>query len=120
MRFCANPNKGRFGVIEFAIGAKVTQSFKRAVGEVEESQWSRLYRKTDKGLVATGQEYAEVCFVPEELARKKDGPVFRYLAIREVCGATGASPNGPATFIAVSDHAFRVGEIQGVRDGHEP
>ena len=24
----------------------------------------------------------EVCFVPEELARKKDGPCFRYLAIR--------------------------------------
>lgn len=84
MRFCADPNKGRCGVIEFAIGAKVSESFKRAVGEVEESQWCRLYRKTDKGLVATGQEYAEVCFVPDELARKKDGPVFRYLAIREV------------------------------------
>jgi hypothetical protein len=43
-----------------------------------------LYLKTEKGLRDTGQEYAEVCFVPEELARKKDGPVFRYLAIREV------------------------------------
>jgi len=84
MRFCADPNKPRFGVIEFAIGAKVTESFKRAVSEVEETEWSRLYRKTDKGLVVTGQEYAEVCFVPEELARKKDGPVFRYVAIREV------------------------------------
>jgi hypothetical protein len=84
MKFCANSDKESFGVIEFAIGAKVTESFKRAVSEVEESDWSRLYRKTDKGLVATGQEYAEVCFVPEELARKKDGPEFRYLAIREV------------------------------------
>ena len=91
MRFCADPNKERFGVIEFAIGAKVTESFKRAVSEVEESEWSRLYRKTDKGLVATGQEYAEVCFVPDEMARKKDGPVFRYLAIREVSGAAGFS-----------------------------
>ncbi len=84
MRFCADANKERFGVIEFGIGAKVSESFKRAVGEVEESEWRRLYRKTDKGLRDTGQEYAEVCFVPEELARKKDGPVFRYLAIREV------------------------------------
>jgi len=84
MRFCADPNKERFGVIEFAIGAKVTESFKRAVWEVEPSEWHRLYRKTEKGLVDTGQEYAEVCFVPEELARKKEGPVFRYLAIREV------------------------------------
>jgi len=84
MKFCADPNKERFGVIEFAIGAKVSESFKRAVSEVEESEWRRLYRKTEKGLVVTGQEYAEVCFVPEELARKKDGPVFRYVAIREV------------------------------------
>ena len=84
MRFCADPNKPRFGVIEFAIGAKVTGSFKGAVSEVEESEWHRLYRKTENGLVDTAQEYAEVCFVPEELARKKDGPVFRYLAIREV------------------------------------
>jgi hypothetical protein len=84
MKFCADPNKGRFGVIEFAIGAKVSESFKRAVSEVEESEWRRLYRKTEKGLIDTGQEYAEVCFVPEEMARKKDGPVFRYLAIREV------------------------------------
>lgn len=84
MKFCADPNKGGFGVIEFAIGAKVTASFKRAVGEVEESEWRPLYRKTDAGLVDTGQEYAEVCFVPEDLARKKDGPVFRYVAIREV------------------------------------
>jgi hypothetical protein len=84
MKYCADPNKERFGVIEFAIGAKVTESFKRAVSEVEESEWRRLYRKTERGLVATGQEYAEVCFVPEELGRKKDGPVFRYLAIREV------------------------------------
>jgi hypothetical protein len=84
MRFCADPNKEGFGVIEFAIGAKVTESFKRAVSEVEESEWFGLYRKTDKGLVYTGQQYAEVCFVPEEMARKKDGPVFRYVAIREV------------------------------------
>jgi|WetSurMetagenome_2_1015567.scaffolds.fasta_scaffold111739_1 hypothetical protein len=84
MKFCAETNKPRFGVIEFAIGAKVSESFKRAVREVEESDWHRLYRKTDRGSVATDQEYAEVCFVPEDLARKKDGPVFRYLAIREV------------------------------------
>jgi hypothetical protein len=84
MKYCADPNKPRFGVVEFAIGAKVSESFKRAVSDVEESEWSRLYRKTDKGLVATGQEYAEVCFVPDETARKKDGPEFRYLAIREV------------------------------------
>jgi hypothetical protein len=84
MKFCTDPTKERFGVIEFAIGVKVSVSFKQAVGEVDESEWRRLYRKTDKGLAETGQEYAEVCFVPAELARKKDGPEFRYLAGREV------------------------------------
>jgi hypothetical protein len=84
MRFCADRNKERFGVIEFAIGARVSESFKQAVAKVEESEWRRLYRKTHNGPIDTGQEYAEVCFVPEELARKKDGPEFRYLAIREV------------------------------------
>jgi hypothetical protein len=83
MKFCADPNKERFGVIEFAIGAKVSESFKRAVSEVEKSEWHPLYRRTEKGLVATDQEYAEVCFVPSELARTKSGPEFRYLAIRE-------------------------------------
>ena len=83
MRYCAAPNKPRFGVIEFCIGAKVTESFKQAVSEVGESEWRRLYRRTEHGLIDTGQEYAEVCFVPKEAARKKDDPVFRYLAIRE-------------------------------------
>ncbi len=31
----------------------------------------------------TGQQWAEVCFVPIESARKKDGPKYRFLAIRE-------------------------------------
>jgi hypothetical protein len=83
MKFCADPHKERFGVIEFAIGAKVSESFKRAVSEVEKSEWRPLYRRTETGLVATDQEYAEVCFVPSELARTKSGPEFRYLAIRE-------------------------------------
>ena len=50
---------------------------------MEESEWHRLYRKTNKGLTDTGQEYAEVCFVPNELAKRKHGPECRYVAIRE-------------------------------------
>jgi hypothetical protein len=34
-------------------------------------------------LVETDQEYAEVCFVPSEMARKKHGPDYRFLVIRE-------------------------------------
>jgi hypothetical protein len=31
----------------------------------------------------TGQEYAEVCFVANWVGHKKDGPTYRFLAIRE-------------------------------------
>jgi hypothetical protein len=88
MSYCAQGKNERFGIIDFAISVKVTASFKQAVREVDESEWRKLYRKTKKGMEYTGQEYAEVCFVPEELARKKDGPVYRYLAIREMLEQT--------------------------------
>lgn len=83
MAYCAEGKNNRFGIIEFAIGAKVTEPFKTAVWEVEESAWQTLYRQTKKGPIDTCQQYAEVCFVPAELAKKKNGPEYRYLAIRE-------------------------------------
>ena len=36
--------------------------------------------------LATGQEWAEVCFVPTWSARSKKGPGYRFLAIRELLG----------------------------------
>jgi hypothetical protein len=53
------------------------------VRETDEAEWNTLYRRTDKGLIDTGQQYAEVCFVPAESAKKKHGPEYRYVAIRE-------------------------------------
>ncbi len=88
MSYCAEAKNERFGIIDFAIGMKVTESFKQAMREVDESEWSKLCRKTKKGMKYTGQEYAEVCFVPGELARKKNGPVYRYVAIREMLEQT--------------------------------
>jgi hypothetical protein len=83
LRYCAEGKNERFGVIEFAVGADVTEAYKVAVREVNESDWRPLLRKVKGTLVRTGQEYAEVCFVPNWVAAKKDGPVYRYLAIRE-------------------------------------
>jgi hypothetical protein len=83
MKYCAEAKSARFGVIGFAIGVDVTPEFKKAVWEVAEFDWRRLYREVKGKLVETGQEYAEVCFVPKELSRKKHGPEYRYLAIRE-------------------------------------
>ncbi len=83
LRYCGEAKNPRFGVIQFAIGVDVTQEFKKAVGEVPESEWFRLYRKVDGKLQWTNQEYAEVCFVPNWVGHSKKGPAYRYLAIRQ-------------------------------------
>lgn len=84
LRYCAEGKSERFGVIEFAIGVDVTAEFKRAVTEVEEGEWHPLEREVDGQMVKTGQEWAEVCFVPNWTAQRKEAPAYRYLAIREL------------------------------------
>jgi hypothetical protein len=49
----------------------------------EVSEWQPLSREVEGGREPTGQEWAEVCFVPSWAAIKKDGPSYRFLAIRE-------------------------------------
>jgi hypothetical protein len=83
LQYCAQGTNERFGVIESAVGADVTQAFKEAVREVCGSHWHRLFRNVDGCLQDTGQQWAEVCFVPSSLSRKKDGPEYRFIAIRE-------------------------------------
>ena len=74
LMYCAEGKNKRFGVIEFAIGVDVTPEFKKAVSEVPDNDWMSL---------GDFQEYAEVCFVPNWMARKKHGPGYRYIAVRE-------------------------------------
>jgi len=83
LKYCAEGKNPRFGVVEFAVGAPVNGEFKKATSQCGESAWSALLRPVEGGFVETGQEYCEVCFVPNELARKKYGPSYRYIAIRE-------------------------------------
>ncbi len=61
----------------------MTPAFRAAVREVPETSWHRLFRVVDGKRKDTGQQWAEVCFVPNWMAEKKDGPEYRYLAIRE-------------------------------------
>ena len=65
LRYCAEGRDERFGVIDFAVGVDVTSEFTRAVSEVEDDQWCTLYRKVGECRVDTGQQWAEVNFVPE-------------------------------------------------------
>jgi hypothetical protein len=84
LRYCAEGQNERFGVIEFAVGADVTAEFKKAVMEVEEKEWHPLEREIEGRQVATGQEWAEVCFVPTWAGLSKKSPNYRFLAIREL------------------------------------
>ena len=84
LRYCEKGGSERFGRIEFAIGADVTKEFKKAVGEVEESDWKPMRKEIKGEMRETGAEWAEVCFVPNAIARSKNDPVYRYLAIREL------------------------------------
>lgn len=83
LKFCAEGRNGRFGVIEFAVGADVTEAFKAAVAEVAEKDWRPLHRGVNGEVVKTGQQWAEVCFVPNWAGHSKNGPAYRFLAIRE-------------------------------------
>ena len=55
----------RFGVIEFAVGVDVTREFKAEVAQVGEEEWRELYREVDGRRAETGQQWAEVNFVPD-------------------------------------------------------
>ncbi|MDP2950353.1 MAG: transposase [Chloroflexota bacterium] len=68
LRYCAEGQNERFGVIEFAVGVDVTAEFKRAVSEVAESEWRPLDRLVEGTPARTEQQWAEVCFVPSWVA----------------------------------------------------
>ena len=83
LRYCAEGKHPRFWVIEFAVGVDVTAAFKAAVAEVPAADWQPLERVVDGHRLPTGQEWAEVCFVPNWVGQHKDGPTYRFLAVRE-------------------------------------
>ena len=83
LRYCAEGRDERFGVIEFAVGVDVTAEFRRAVSEVAEQEWQTLYRKVGEHRVNTGQQWAEVNFVPNWIGHSKNSPEYRFIAARE-------------------------------------
>lgn len=65
LEYCAEGQDERFGVIEFAIAARVSDAFKAAVTEVKETDWHKITKTDVQGnRIETDQEWAEVCFVP--------------------------------------------------------
>ena len=82
LRYCEMAKNKRFGRIKFAIGCKVTDSFKTAVSQVKD--WYPVYKTIRSRKVETGTEWAEVCFVPNKIGHSKKGPEYRYLAKRQI------------------------------------
>jgi hypothetical protein len=82
LKYCAE-KRGKNKAIKFSVSVDVTPAFKEAVSEVGEKDWQPLYKWVAGKKVATKQQWAEVCYVPNEVATKKHGPEYRFIAIRE-------------------------------------
>lgn len=92
LKYCAEGHNERFGKIDFVISADVTAEFRKAAS-AKDVVWKPLLRKIVRekpdGTVTeefqdSGQEYAEVAFVPNWIAQgRKDAPEYRFLALRE-------------------------------------
>ena len=105
LRYLAEGRNKRYGTIEFAVGADVTQAFREAVAKVPEDQWQPL----DK---SGRQQWAEVCYVPEWVGHKKPrngGPTYRFLATREPL----AQPELPGLETAQAQLPFPTLEFEG-------
>ena len=83
LSYCESGKAPRFGRIEFTVSCDVTPSFKEAVSEVAEEDWHPIYEENEGMRIKTSREWAEVCYVPQEMGLCKNSPVYRYLAIRE-------------------------------------
>lgn len=104
LRYCAEGHSERFGVIEFAIGADVSESFRQAVLEVEEDQWLPVLRTEHDGRQRpTEQQWAEVCFVPSWAGHSKNGPDYRFVATREALRQQLALPGQEETSATQAD-----------------
>lgn len=81
--YCGEGKEERYGVIEFAVSADVTEEFRKAVHQLNEADWKPLYRTVGDETYETDQEWAEVCFVPHWAGHSKKQKDYRFLAIRE-------------------------------------
>jgi hypothetical protein len=82
IRYCAEGDNPRFGVIPFAIAARVSAGIKKEAQLIDEKHWHPIYQEDADGTkIKTNQEWADICFVPEWSVRSKAS--YRYVAIRE-------------------------------------
>ena len=76
LKYCAGGLNERFGVIEFAIGCTVSPAFIDAVRITRTAEWRRISPDSS-------HECAVIPFSPNSLSNSKEGPEYRFIAIRE-------------------------------------
>jgi hypothetical protein len=81
--YCGEGRDPRFGVIDFAVSADVTPAFRKAVLATPETEWHPLIRLFEGKPQETGQEWAEICYVPDWAGHSRNRADYRFLAIRE-------------------------------------
>lgn len=82
IRYCAEGDDPRFGVIPFAISARVSAGIKKEAQSLDEKHWHPIYQEDAEGKkIKTNQEWADICFVPDWAVKSKGS--YRYIAIRE-------------------------------------
>lgn len=81
--YCGEGKDPRFGVIDFAISADVTAAFRKAVLATPKSAWQPLSRMFEGKPQETGQQWAEICYVPAWAGYSRHRADYRFLAIRE-------------------------------------
>jgi hypothetical protein len=85
LRYCEEGKNKRFGKIKFAIGCELSAAFRNAVKATPESDWHPIYNINSYGETKeTGQEWAEICFVPNNLGLTRKNTVYRFIATREI------------------------------------
>jgi hypothetical protein len=125
LKFCATGDGGQRDLIEFTVSNDMTTEFRKAVMDLDEEEWKPLYRYERGRQVETGQEWAEVVYIPNTIAFGKNAPVYRYLAIRELMkqaelpgmDGTQAQTGLPFATITSGGRSYRVKGIVTNRDG---
>lgn len=81
--YCGEGKDPRYGIIEFAVSADVTEEVRKAARELPDSAWQPLTRTVGDEIIHSGQEWSEICYVPKWVGHSKKRRDYRFLAIRE-------------------------------------
>ena len=68
-------------MIEFTVSNEMTSEFRKSVMEVGQEEWRPLCRLEGGHEVATGQEWAELVYVPNAIAFTKHARTYRVKGI---------------------------------------